>query len=603
MTKSTEPVVGIDLGTTNSAIALVSEGAITMIPVQGQDTMPSAVGLDPAGQLIVGQAPKNQSISAPENTILSIKRLMGTEETVSLGGKSYRPEEISALILGELKRAAEAHLGQPVTRAVITVPAFFNERQRQATQDAGQLAGLDVLRIINEPTAAALAYGANTSTDHEKETLLVYDLGGGTFDVSLVTVEQGVVEVRASHGDTHLGGDDFDEALAKLAGERFRESHPEEADELSAPVRRRLKAVMERTKIALSDQPFAAVNEEFLTESAHLTTEIERRDYEALIEPWIEKTLECLQRTLSDAAVTASQIDKIMLVGGASRTPFVQEILQDRLGALPRHDINPDLIVAMGAAIQGAALSGQPAPAILIDITAHSYGINALVNAPGMFMPVEACNHIVRRGNPLPVKKSEVFSTYSDDQEIVNVKVYQGESLRPEENLKIGEFKIEGLAKVPRGNLIVVQFEIDLNGLLNVTAIEKETGLSKTVTIDTAGHHRINLDAARTNLAALFGDQDGDIEELEELGEAAEDESGGDADLSRGETAPKGLLAGAKSLRKRAEASLDRGVSEADAAEIRALLESSSAAISQRDWATLEENDEKLSDVLFYLED
>lgn len=599
-TTNPDPVVGIDLGTTNSAIAVVLDDGLTIIPVLGQQTMPSAVGLDPTGHLIVGQPAKNQSISSPENTVLSVKRLMGTDGTVDLGGKSYRPEEISSLILGELKRAAESHLGHPVSRAVITVPAFFNERQRQATQDAGKLAGFDVLRIINEPTAAALAYGAGTTGDHANETLLVYDLGGGTFDVSLVTVENGVVEVRSSHGDTRLGGDDFDEALAKLAEERFEEKDRGASGGITPLARRRLKAVMERAKITLSDQPFAAVHEEFLTATAHLTTEVSRTDYEALIEPWIDKTLECLQRALADGAVTAARVDKIMLVGGATRTPLVQEILESRLGKAPRHEINPDLIVAMGAAIQGAALAGRPAPAILIDITAHSYGIGALSEGPGFFGPVSICKHIIRRGTPLPVKKAEGFSTHFDNQTKVEIPVFQGESEIPEENLKIGEFWINGLAKVPAGNELVVEFAIDLNGLLNVTATEKQTGLAKSVTIDTAGHHRINLDAARTNLAALFEEEDalalpGEDEEIDWTPDAGA--------APAGQEAPSGLLASAKSLRRRAEALLERGVSDSDATEIRRLLDTASAAITARSWAALQEADDKLSDVLFYLED
>jgi len=596
MKMTNETVVGIDLGTTNSAIAAVLDGNLTMIPVQGQLTMPSAVGLDPAGKLIIGQAAKNQSVSSPENTILSVKRLMGTDATVSLGGKDYRPEEMSSLILGELKRAAESHLGHPVSKAVITVPAFFNERQRQATQDAGKLAGFDVLRIINEPTAAALAYGAGASDETTSENLLVYDLGGGTFDVSVVSVEKGVVEVRSSHGDTHLGGDDFDEALSKLAEERFEEKDRGASGGLTPIARRRLKSVMENAKITLSDHPFASVQEEFITTTAHLATEVARIDYEQLIEPWIEKTLECLQRALADASMTAVQIDKIMLVGGATRTPLVQDVIESRLGKSPRHEINPDLIVAMGAAIQGAALSGQSAPAILIDITAHSFGVEALVNEG--FFPALICQPIVRRGTPLPVRKSEIFFTSFDKQEKVEVKVFQGESSQPEQNLKIGEFTVSGLAPVPALNPVVIEFTIDLNGLLHVTATEKNTGLAKSVTIDTAGHHRLNLDAARTNLNALFEAEDALNEVSDDLAIEA-----GMAEIPTAAEAPDELLASAKSLRRRAEAILERGVSESDTTAIRTLLDASSAAIAQSDWPSLQDSDDKLSDILFYLED
>ena len=603
-------VVGIDLGTTNSSIAVVKDGGVTVIPVEGQPSMPSAVGLDPAGRLVIGRAAKNQSVSAPENTLLSIKRLMGTDQTVQLGGKSYRPEEISALILGELKRAAEAHLGRPVTHAVITVPAFFNERQRQATQDAGSLAGLEVLRIINEPTAAALAYGAGSSGNLERETLLVFDLGGGTFDVSLVSVENGVVEVRASHGDTHLGGDDFDLLLAAEGEKRFLEKHP--GATLPATTRLRLKAAMELAKIQLSDAPYSAVREEYLTEAGHLDTELARSDYESLIEPLLEKTLDCLQRSLSDAGVTAAQVDKVMLVGGATRTPFIHALLADRLGKEPRHEINPDLIVAMGAAIQGAALAGQPAPAILIDITAHTYSIQAIMTDENKgWGTVLGCVPIVRRGTPLPVRKSESFSTIKDNQKGIDVTVFQGEDILPEGNLEIGKFKFDGLAAVPSGNSVLVEFQIDLNGLLKVTATEKHTGLAKTAVIDTAGHHRLNLDAARTNLAALFDEADSPQpwDKDSDDGLDFDADSGANTvplqlvDSKPDAAAPAGLLAAAKSLRRRAEALLERGVAESDAHDIRARLGEISSAVQSSDWPGLTTQTDQLSDVLFYLED
>jgi molecular chaperone DnaK len=599
-------VIGIDLGTTNSAVAVAHDGTLTVIPVNGQLSMPSAVGIDPTGKLVVGQAAKNQAISAPENTVLSIKRIMGTDATAELGGKSYRPEEISALILGELKRAAEQHLGRPVTQAVITVPAFFNERQRLATQDAGSLAGLEVLRIINEPTAAALAYGAGQADAAENETLLVYDLGGGTFDVSVVRVENGIVEVRASHGDIHLGGDDFDEALTTLGEERLRQKN---ADVLPAAAHRRLKSAMELAKIRLSDEPFASIREEYLTPSGHLETEISRHDYEQLIEPWLVKTLDCVQRTISDAGITAHQIDKIMLVGGVTRTPMVQELLLRTLGMESRHEINPDLVVAMGAAIQGATLAGQPAPAILVDISAHTYSVLAVVG--GDFMgDLLGCCPVVRRGTPLPVTKSDLFTTGVDSQTKVAVSVFQGESDAPSENLSIGEFMVTGLSDVPAGNEIIVQFHIDLNGLLTATATEKRTGLAKSVTIDTAGQHRINLDAARTNLAALFEEQDAAFPDEDDAFEDA-----GIIPWPSGETtaasaseveAPANsaaLLASAKSLRNRAGKLLEQAVAEADAAAIRASLAVIPLAIDARDWEQLSSTLDTLSDLLFYLED
>lgn len=597
-------IVGIDLGTTNSAIAAVLDSGLEVIPVHGQPTMPSAVGLDPSGKLIVGQPAKNQAISSPENTVLSVKRLMGTDQTITLGNRTFRPEEISALILQELVKAAEAFLKVPVKRAVITVPAFFNERQRQATQDAGRLAGLEVLRVLNEPTAAALAYGAGSTGEHQNETLLVYDLGGGTFDVSVVTVENGVVEVRASHGDTHLGGDDFDEALARLGLDRFQEVHRGASEPPGDLAIRRLRPSMEAAKIKLSDEPFAQVREEYLTPTDHLVTEISRSEYEEIIAPWLDKTLDCMQRALADANITAAQIDRIMLVGGSTRTPAVQEILHSRLGRRPRHELNPDLVVAMGAAIQGAALAGRSAPAILVDITAHSYGISALENSPiQFFMPQLRCAHLIKRGTPLPARKSEVFKTIVDNQQAVEIEVFQGESTWPEENLNIGKFTVEGLAKVPAGNQVIVDFAIDLNGLLQVTALEKATGLKKSITIDTAGQHRINLDAARANLAALFADDDETSPEEDEAWTPEEESPTDQSSEHVGTEAPADLLASAKALRKRAEAILQRGVSDSDAETIRSLLETSARAINSRDWDALRDADGRLSDILFYLED
>ncbi len=596
---STKTVLGIDLGTTNSTVAVVHDGELTIIPVRGERTMPSAVGIDPSGKLVIGRAAKNQAVSAPENTVLSVKRLMGTDGTVELGGRTYRPEEISALILGELKRAAEEHLGHPVDSAVITVPAFFNERQRLATQDAGKLAGLDVLRIINEPTAAALAYGAGQTGVSTEQTLLVYDLGGGTFDVSVVRVEDGVVEVRASHGDVHLGGDDFDEALAALGEERF-----DSAESLPPAAHRRLKSAMELAKIELSDAPFASIREEYLTETSHLETEIDRHDYEELIDPWLHKTLDCLQKSLIDANVTARGLDKVMLVGGATRTPAVQRLLQEKLGIEPRHELDPDLVVAMGAAIQGATLAGQPAPAILVDISAHTYSVMAEVGY-GMYGPDLACVPIVRRGTPLPVTKAEGFYTGVDNQEKVEVVVFQGESRFPKENIRIGQFWVEGLSRAPANNEIVVRFQIDLSGLLTVTAIEKNTGLTKSVTIDTAGQHRINLDTARDNLAALFAEHEPAHPPLVAFDPEDEDDDYDDAEAIEVETVPSSpkLIASAKSLRTRAEKLLARGVADADAATIRAKLDGIPRTIETRDWTALEEELDALSDLLFYLED
>ncbi len=618
MPTTLQPVVaGIDLGTTNSAIAVVMDGELTVIPVAGQPTMPSAVGLDPSGKLIIGQAAKNQQISSPENTILSIKRHMGTGHEETLGGRTYAPEEISALILGELKRAAEAHLGRPVTQAVITVPAFFNEAQRKATQTAGTLAGLEVLRIINEPTAAALAYGAGEpDAAREGETMLVYDLGGGTFDVSLVRVEKGIVEVKASHGDTRLGGDDFDEALVSLGVARF--ATQEGAPALPATALRRLKGVMEQAKIRLSTDPFTSVQEDYLTGNFHLLTEIARTDYEELIASWLEKTIDCVGRALSDAGITPREVSKIMLVGGATRTPVIHHLLHATLGRTPRHEIDPDLIVAMGAAIQGAALAGAPAPAILIDITAHTYSTE-IWNG---WRPISA--PLIPRGTTLPVRRAEVYYTHQDNQEKARITVHQGEGALPEQNTLLGEFVLDGLVPQPAHSEVIIQFQLDLNGLLTATGIEKKTGRTEVLTIDTHGQHRLNLDAARANLAALFADEDaqqgfeadgnGDYWEDAEGDDDLEEEEHGEEAVSGTATtpieghsssnlAPAGLLATAKSLRQRAAVLLERGISPKDTEDIHGNLAATADAIKTRDWPALQTLTDSLSDILFYLED
>lgn len=584
-----EVIAGIDLGTTNSAVCVVEDGVPRILSVHGQSTMPSAVGLDPTGKLIVGQAAKNQQISAPERTITSIKRLMGEDTKVTLGDREFSPEEVSAMILKELKTAAEKELGVPVKKAVITVPAFFNERQRKATQVAGDLAGLEVVRIINEPTAAALAYGAGRQ---EGETMLVYDLGGGTFDVSLVRVEAGVVEVKASHGDTHLGGDDFDTELVRLASERFRTRHRTEGD-LPDLVRRRLKGTMESAKIRLSEDAFVQVQEEYLHDGQHLDTEVSRTEYEEIIDPWLEKTLTCLHSTLRDAGMTSGEVGKIMLVGGATRTPAVQDLLRYRVGLEPHFEINPDLIVAMGAAVQGAIIAGQPQQAILVDITPHTYSLAVLDQNVQHSL---VCVAVVDRNSPLPAKRAKTFYTLQPGQAEVRVEVYQGEGMLPEDNLLVGDFVVEGLSPTaPEDSPIIVEFHLDLNGMLKVTATEKITGLAKSVVLDTRGQHLLDLKAARANLASLY-DEDAEGSEEDDAMPRGEDDSHGPADREQ-------LLATAKSLRQRSEALLGNGVSADDAGEIRRLLEEIGTSIRGQDWSALSTHSDALGDVLFYLED
>ena len=574
-------IVGIDLGTTNSVLAVALDGQIKVIDIHGQPTMPSCVGLDPSGKLIVGQAAKNQLIAAPDATVLSIKRKMGEDTRVTLGEKQFSPEEISSFILRELKQEGEKHLGQPIKKAVVTVPAFFNERQRKATQVAGELAGLEVVRIINEPTAAALAYGAGRTAD---ETMLVYDLGGGTFDVSVVVVEQGVVEVKASHGDTHLGGDDFDDLLVQHAVREFKQRHGVDLAG-DSKVLRRLKIVLERAKCRLSDEPFVAVREEYLDGKHHLEMEIRRDEYEEMIAHLMEKTLTCIHQSMQDAKLLPKNIDKVMLVGGSTRTPLVHHLLQQRMQLDPRWEINPDLIVAMGAAIQGAIIAGEKHHSILVDITPHTFSTSTLAVRDGFERIISA--PIIPRNTPLPASKSEVFFTVCDNQDVVKVDARQGEQPFPEQNTFIGEFTVEGLSKVPAGNPVVIHFELDLNGMLKVIATEKNTGLAKSVTMDTRGTHVLNVDEARRNIASLVGPA----------------ESAGSLTEPQMSEAPEELLASAKDLRKRAEALLTKTINTEDAGEIRDLIHQSAEAIKDRDWNGLAAHNEKLSDLVFYLED
>jgi molecular chaperone DnaK len=579
-----ELIVGIDLGTTNSELAVIQGEKIHVVPIHGHPIMPSCVGLDAAGKLIVGQTARNQLIAAPEHTLLSIKRKMGEDVKVALGDRQFSPEEISSFILRELKQEGERELGQPIKKAVITVPAFFNERQRRATQVAGELAGLEVVRIINEPTAAALAYGAGVT---EGETMLVYDLGGGTFDVSVVVVEHGVVEVKASHGDVHLGGDDFDELLVEHAIAAFRKQHGADLPRDTKTLRR-LKVVMERAKRTLSDEPFVSIREEYIDGPRHLEFELLRDDYERLILPLLERTLDCCHRSLSDAKLTPRDIAKVMLVGGATRTPLVHNLLRHRMRLDPRFEIDPDLIVAMGAAVQGGVMAGGKRHSVLVDITPHTWSTTAVSFRRGYEEVV--CVPVIPRNTPLPASKSEMVFTMFDAQKVVKVEAYQGEGDLPGQNTLIGDFLVEGLSDAPADNPIVIHFDLDLNGMLKVTAREKVTGLAKSVTLDTRGQHVVNLDEARRNIATLVG---------EPPGAPGAGPDGGEADAAE---SPE-LLNTAKDLRKRGEALLLKNLSPEDAQEVRDLIHRSAVAIKNADWTALVEANDALSDLIFYLED
>ncbi len=574
-------IVGIDLGTTNSEIAVIRDGKPEIIFVDGEPFMPSCVGIDSGGNILVGRAAKNQMAAAPEATILSIKRKMGENTRISLADQSFSPEEISAMILTKLKSVAETHLGKAITEAVITVPAYFDDAQRKATRNAGELAGLNVRRIINEPTAAALAYDHDLGTD---QTVLVYDIGGGTFDASLVVVQNGVVEVKASHGNTHLGGDDFDRLLMDYADDLFFEQHGVrlKTDRKAA---NRLWAAIEKAKRELSDVPYARIREEFILNDLHLDLEIARTDYEEMIRPLLDKTMDSVHRCFKDAAILPGAVDKVILVGGASRTPLVSELVGNAIRTDPRHEIDPDLIVAMGAAIQAGVIGGQKTHSILVDITPYTFGTGA-VGMLGGQMREDIFVPLIRRGSALPARKGEVFATMYDGQKAVDVRIFQGEAPLAEDNIFIGNFLVEGLSDSPAGNEIVLTLALDLDGLLEVTAAEKRTGLSKTVTMETdTGKSPVDLDTARENLSAALGYAPATAENLSETADAKQ-----------------ALINAAKDLRKRAGVLLD-SIDPTDAQELRTLLADSQEAVSSGDADQLAQLNDSLSDMLFYLED
>lgn len=597
-----DAIVGIDLGTTNSEVAIIRDGQPTVLAEDGDPILPSFVGLAEDGRLLVGKAARNQWVLAPERTIKSIKRKMGQDVKVRLGDQEYRPQEISAMILRSLRDRAAKQLGQPVTKAVITVPAYFNDAQRQATREAGELAGLEVLRILNEPTAASLAYDPS---QRELQRMLVYDLGGGTFDVSIVQAQEGVVEVLASHGDTQLGGDDFDDLLLKHVCDKFQTDHEIDLRGNLVSKSRVLRAV-EEAKKQLSYHPFTRIEEEFLAEkkgqALHLSMEISREEYEGMIQPLIDRTMDCVQRALDDSHLTGAAINKVVLVGGSTRTPLIQRLLSQRLAQEPHQEVNPDLCVALGASIQAGIVAGMNVGAVLVDITPHSLGIKCLDphkfnEFPFMFVP------ILHRNTPLPASRSEVFYTVADDQPGVEVDVYQGESSDVRHNHPVGKFHIEGLAKVPAGNQIVVQLDLNLDGMLKVSAREKATGLQKQVTIENAlaRFESVEQDSARQRLDNLW-EESMESEFWQPTDSASEEEGEGVPVLVPGPREGQREAVQARALLEKAERLLER-ISAEDRTEVERLVERIRVTLADRHWDKLTAASNELADILFYLED
>jgi molecular chaperone DnaK len=493
-------IIGIDLGTTNSVAAVMEGGDPTVIPTaEGSRLLPSVVGFNKNGERLVGQTAKRQAVVNPENTVFSIKRFIGRryEETdverkmvpykvtqgpagdarvkIPQNGKEYSPQEISAMVLGKLKTDAEAYLGESITKAVITVPAYFNDSQRQATKDAGKIAGLEVLRIINEPTAAALAYGLDKK---ENETILVFDLGGGTFDVSILEVGDGVIEVKATNGDTHLGGDDWDQKIVNWIADDFQRENGIDLRNDRQSLQR-LREAAEKAKIELSSVMETEINLPYITADAsgpkHLVMKLSRAKFEQLSEDLVERLRVPFNAALKDAGLNASGIDEIVLVGGATRMPMVQELVRSILNKEPHKGVNPDEVVAVGAAIQAGVLAGEVKDVLLLDVTPLSLGLETL----GGVMTV-----LIERNTTIPVKKTEVFSTAEDNQTAVDIHVLQGERPMATDNMTLGHFRLEGIPPAPRGiPQVEVTFDIDANGILNVLAKDKATGKEQKVTI------------------------------------------------------------------------------------------------------------------------
>ncbi len=612
------PIVGIDLGTTNSVVAAVINGQVQVLVEDGESLLPSVVGLDPSGKLITGVVARNQQVAFPDRTIVSVKRQMGQMTPISLGDQQFTPPEISAMILRRLRERASVQLGQAVSRAVITVPAFFDDQQRQATKEAGELAGFSVERIINEPTAAALVYHAGTA---DQLNLVVYDFGGGTFDVSIVRMEAGVVEVLSSKGDTHLGGDDLDALLLKHVAEDFQQQHEIDLRN-TASTRWRLLQACERVKRQLSTDQTVRLQEEFIAEKAgqslNLDITITRDEYEDLIRPLVDRTIECVDEALRDAKLHINQIDDLVLVGGSTRTPLVIERLRDEFLREPSRAVDPDLAVALGAATQAAMFSGLAIGPVLVDVNAHTLGIEVLAD-DAMLSRRLVFSPIIHRGTPLPARFEESYFAIHEDQKVVEIVVQQGEHLDVNRNQTIGTFDLDlDGAKGDRAK-ILVRFELTLDGTLKVTATQPATGKTNELKVVNAmsRFREENREHAITRLAELFAESD----ELDNDADfsAGQASAGYPVTSSSGKTfhliddsdddasglqPPKMASTGsnqAASVLTNARVALQRLEGD-DADEIRDLVEQLEMAITDDDTDEIASLCEELDDVLFYVQ-
>jgi molecular chaperone DnaK len=609
MTSPQSPIVGIDLGTTNSVIAVLIDGKVEVLAEEGDPILPSVVGIAPDGRTIVGQAARNQLAAFPDRTISSIKRKMGKEVTVPLGDKSLTPPEVSAIILRRLKQRAESVLGVPVDRAVITVPAFFDETQRQATRLAGELAGLKVERIINEPTAASLVYHAASPS---RKNLIVYDLGGGTFDVSIVTIEAGVVEVLASRGNTLLGGDDFDEQMATWIADRFKAKHG--MDLLERPSTRwRLMQACERAKCELSTVTSVRIAEEFIANrdgiDLHLDETISRIEYESLIRAMVDQTIQCVYEAIHESGLSLTQIDELLLVGGSTRTPLVQQQLGDTFRRDPRWAVNPDLAVALGAATQGALQAGASVGPVLIDVVTHTVGLVVFSRNPNRRDGLSYCP-ILRRNTPLPAIYEEVFYKGHESQKRIESAILQGEHSEIEMNHELGILHVQ-LDAHTNDKSMLVRFELTVDGTLAITSRENASGKVTKLQIDNAlARASESIVDSKDRLASFYdGLEEFDADVLGEhavtLGATSVSETSDDEGslhrMDEGQTAVRSpatakltaLMAQAKAIRPKLQG--------ANGDDIDRLLGATQDAIQSGDLRRLGELEVELDDLLFYL--
>ena len=564
-------IIGIDLGTTNSCVAVMEGGEPVVIAnAEGNRTTPSVVAFAKNGERMVGQVAKRQAIQNPDRTIASIKRQMGTDHKVTVDGKSYTPQEISAMILQKLKADAEAYLGQTVSEAVITVPAYFNDSQRQATKDAGKIAGLDVKRIINEPTAAALAYGVDKEEDQK---IMVYDLGGGTFDVSILDIGEGIIEVLATAGDTHLGGDDFDQRIMDYLASEFKKENGIDLTTDKVAMQR-LKEAAEKAKIELSGVTTSNVNLPYITADAtgpkHLDVTLTRAKFNELTADLVEKTMVPVRQAMKDAGLSASDISKVLLVGGSSRIPAVQEAVKKITGKDGFKGINPDECVAVGAAIQGGVLGGDVNGMLLLDVTPLSLGIETM---GGVF------TKLIDRNTTIPVSKSQIFSTAADNQTSVEVNVLQGEREFAADNKSLGRFHLDGIAPARRGvPQIEVKFDIDANGIVNVSATDKGTGKEQHITI-----------TASTNLS-----EDDINKAVKEAEEYASQDKARKEEVDARNTADQVVYQSEKTLDE-----LGDKVTESEKAPIKAAIEKLRETLKGSDTAAIKADTEALQQAFY----